>query len=124
MTLTLTWTDDSSTLQTWVVYAGAASMSIAAEAKEIPIRGKAPRYIPLGFTGPEITLVFGVTTATFATIATLHPDLIVTVSVADSTYFPEFPVDSTWHVVSSTVSRDAGQIYKFKCELKLVRIYA
>ena len=123
MTLTFQWTDDSSTLQTWVVYAGSCGMGISGESKEIPIRGKAPRYIPLGFTGPEMTISFNVTSTTYPTIATLHPDLVVTVSTADTTYFPEFPLSSTWHVTNITISQDIGQFYKSKCELKLVRIY-
>ena len=123
MTLTFQWTDDSSTLQTWVVYAETCEMRISAESKEIPLRGRAPRYIPLGFTGPEITITFTVTTTTYPIIATLHPDLIVTVSTADTTYFPEFPAASTWHVTSLTISKDQGQFYRYKCELKVVRIY-
>lgn len=123
MTLTFQWTDDDAILQTWVVYAETCEMRISAESKEIPIRGKAPRYIPLGFTGPEITITFTVTTTTYPTIATLHPDLIITVSTADSVYFPEFPLASTWHVTNITDSQSQGQFYSSKCELKIVRIY-
>lgn len=122
MTLTLQWTDDDSVVRTWTVIATGCSRVVNAESKEIPIRGRVPVYISLGFTGPIVTLKFMVSRANYVVVSSMHADILVTVTSAD-TYYPELPSSSTWYVISNTINKAPAGFEEYECELKLGRKY-
>lgn len=120
MSVVLQWADDGAITRTVATEISKLERKVTGEQKEVPVRRMPPFYIPLGFTGPEVTVGFGFASTSYVDVITLHPDIIVTVTSADAALYPELPQGSEWNITGITIGRDAGQQMSHLCELKLM----
>lgn len=115
MSVEFTWSEHTLTITPSKI-----ERKVVGNQKEVPIRDSNPFYIPLGFTGPEITIGFGFPTSAYGDVANLSTEIRLQVSQDDPSV-PELPLNTYWYVTGKTIDRGNGQRSYHSCELKLMR---
>ncbi len=117
----LRWEDDLGIVHEIESYVRKLERTVAGSQKEVPIRAKDPFYIPLGFTGPEITLGVEIKSDFYPELITIHPDILIEISKSDMINYPELPLGTYWNIKGITTKRENGQLGSHSCEMKIVK---